>query len=74
MENFAKDFEYVCQKIGVSYDSLPYRHKTAHRHYSTYYNERTRKIIARKYKADIKAFGYAFEDKRDGSLKLFQER
>lgn len=60
LENFENDFEYVCNKIGIPYEKK-HANKSNHKHYSTYYNNRTRKIIAKKYKADIKAFGYQFE-------------
>lgn len=66
IENFAADLAYVFKTVGirdkeVRQQQLPKRNATDHKHYSQYYNERTKEIIARKYKEDIEAFGYEFE-------------
>lgn len=61
LENFTHDFQYVCDMIGIQCDIIPHKHKTDHVHYSTYYTFRTKKIIAKKYKEDIEAFGFTFE-------------
>ncbi len=61
VDNFANDFKHVCDILGIKVDEFPHKHQTQHAHYSTYYSPRTRKIIARKYKEDIKAFGFKFE-------------
>ena len=37
------------------------RNPSSHAHYSTYYDDATRKITAAYVKADLDAFGYAFE-------------
>lgn len=61
LENFDEDMQYVLSVIGVNQVSIPRANATKHKHYSTYYNERTKKIIEEKYSDDIKAFGYQFE-------------
>lgn len=62
MEQFSKDLGYVLKKLGIRYPvTLKKRNSSSHEHYSKYYNNITKKIIADKYKADIKAFGYQFE-------------
>lgn len=39
-------------------------HPTKHSHYSTYYNDTTRELVAKHYSEDIKYFNYKFEDKK----------
>ena len=62
-ENFANDMRYVMTVLGFANLEIPHKHSSQHEHYSHYYTERTKKIIARKYKKDIEAFGYTFEYK-----------
>jgi hypothetical protein len=38
-------------------------YKTDHLHYSNYYNEETKEVIAKAFAWDIDHFGYEFEDK-----------
>lgn len=61
LETFSEDLKYVLTMLNIG--DVPEEHKNAsqHEHYSRYYNEKTKNIIAKKYKADIKAFGYKFE-------------
>lgn len=60
-ERFSEDLNYILGKIGINHSTIPKKNSSSHEHYSKYYNSITRKIIAEKYKADIKAFGYQFE-------------
>lgn len=62
IENFEEDLKYVGQSLGISINTIPQMNRSIHEHYSKYYTERTKKIIERKYKKDIKAFGYKFEN------------
>lgn len=61
LETFSTDLPYVLGIIGAK--DLNYKHKNRsdHLHYSHYYTDETREIIARKYKDDIEIFGYHFE-------------
>ncbi|MFI0434185.1 MAG: sulfotransferase family 2 domain-containing protein [Parachlamydiaceae bacterium] len=61
LDTFDQDFQHVCDVIGIEYHGLTHEHQTQHAHYSSYYTPRTRRIIAKKYEADIKAFGFKFE-------------
>jgi hypothetical protein len=62
-ENIEKDWKKICAKTGIK-AALPHINKSGHRHYSLYYNRRTRQIVADAFKKDIEMFGYRFEDRR----------
>ena len=59
-ENLQNDFNLVCEKIGVPYIKIPHINQSKHLHYSEYYDDELREVIAKKYEKDIEYFGYLF--------------
>lgn len=61
-ENLQNDFNIVCNNIGIDREKLPHIQKTNHHHYTDYYDDESREVVAEKFKGDIEYFKYKFGD------------
>lgn len=60
-ENRDRDLEYISDKIGIEIDTnTRARVDPEKKHYTEYYDDETRDIVAERYARDIEYFGYEF--------------
>lgn len=59
-ENLQEDFNFICNKLGIKRNPLPFKNQTDHANYREYYDEKTLQVITQKYKRDIEYFDYKF--------------
>ena len=67
-EELADGIDFVCKKLNLPSEDIKLGHykrytpsgKIKHKHYTQYYNDETRQIVAEKYAKDIEYFGYEF--------------
>jgi len=63
-ESLYKDFDFICQKLGLPFDGTIPKEKSSTRkdkkHYSSYYDSITKKLIESKFEKEITFFDYKF--------------
>lgn len=60
-ENFSDEIRRLGGKLGVEFNHIPHRGKSAHRQYQEYYTPSTMELVAERFAQDIDNFGYTFE-------------
>lgn len=64
-ENLTEDWIRISRRLGIE-KPLPHANKNPRRtrHYTEYYNARTRDLVGAKFRVDIEFFGYQFDEIR----------
>lgn len=62
-EHLSTELYSICEHLNIPIDTIPHKHNLSSnmRHYTEYYNDSTRKLVAEQYKNDIEHFGYKFD-------------
>lgn len=60
-ENLTSDFNSVCKFINIKPFDLPHELKSSNNLYQNAYDSKTKDLISKLYKEEIKLFGYSFE-------------
>ena len=58
-ESLVQDMAHVRRTLGLAHD-LPHVNRSRHDDYRQYYTDDLRDVVARRFRRDIEAFGYAF--------------
>lgn len=61
VENIRKDFENICQKLGIEKKLLSLNQTSGAIDWKSYYDDQTLEIVARVYKCDFDLFNYSTE-------------
>ena len=59
-ENFQKDWNKICEHIGVVPTTIPHANKTQRKNYREYYTPETKQIVHERFKKVIDLYGYEF--------------
>ena len=63
LDKIQESLDYICEQIGIERKKMPHENQTQKKHYSEFYNERTRDMVAKMCRVDIEYFGFEFEQK-----------
>lgn len=60
-EEMKDAYPAICNRLDLPHASLSFENQSEHKPYTSYYDEATKEVVARRYRKDIEAFGYTFE-------------
>ncbi|HEY6206442.1 MAG TPA: sulfotransferase family 2 domain-containing protein [Chthoniobacterales bacterium] len=60
-EQLAEDFSAVCADLGIPAEPLPRYNKSERQHYSQYYDDELRALVAERFALEIARLGYTFD-------------
>jgi hypothetical protein len=60
-EDIEEDFRAVCADLGLSAEPLPRYNRSVREHYSKYYDDELRALVAKRFAPEITRFGYSFD-------------
>jgi hypothetical protein len=62
LETLDKDWQFVCERIGIPHQLLPVKNETQHRRYQDYFDSDSIDLVRKHWSHDIELFGYSFEN------------
>lgn len=60
-ESLERDFQAVCERLGIPPAALPRRNRSSREHYSHYYDEQLKQLVADRFAEEIDFGGYTFD-------------
>ena len=60
-ESLQADFNVLCGNIGIESSDLSIINTTNHKHYTSYYSNKSKDIVAKKFKKEIDTFNYDYK-------------
>ena len=60
LENLDRDWQTVCERIGIAHRVLPHENATDRKPYQEYYSEATVKLVAKHWAREIEMFNYSY--------------
>ena len=67
-ENLSNDVTKIFERLGIEVGKLPELNASKHDHYSNYYSQKTRDLIALRFQRDMDLFGYHFTEQDQGDF------
>ena len=63
VETIQESLNHICKQVSINNTSvpIPIERKSNRRHYSSYYDDEMKQLVAKKFKTDLNHFGYKFE-------------
>ena len=59
-ENIQNDFNLFCRLLKLPQVTLPHMNKSRHKHYTEYYDDDTREVVAKRFAKDLEYYNYKF--------------